>query len=115
MDFQNLIETKLEPIGEVGNDIVYRCPQCEGDQGSGHFYVDYDKGFYHCFKCGLRGRKLESLLRFLMRDSSFCFYVLRNWTLAVNSADHKETKCFICFRSVNRAPTSDFCLRGSLC
>ena len=65
MDFQSLIERKLEPVGASNNDIIYRCPQCEGTEGSGHLYVNYDKGYFNCFKCSLSGRRIEGLLRVL--------------------------------------------------
>lgn len=77
-DFQSLVERKLEPVGETGNDVIYRCPQCEGDSGSGHLYVNYNNGLYHCFKCGFRGRKIESLLRFLHIDIDYDYTKLYN-------------------------------------
>ena len=71
VDFQSLVERKLEPVGSMGNDIIYRCPKCEGVDGSGHLYVNYDKGYYHCFKCALSGRRIESLLRVLGMDIDY--------------------------------------------
>lgn len=70
-DYQSLVEKKLEPVGRSNNDIIYRCPVCEGEQGSGHLYVDYDKNYWHCFKCGIGGRRLESLLKLLHIDVSY--------------------------------------------
>jgi len=71
MDFQSLVERKLEPVGKSNNDVIYRCPYCEGDTGSGHMYVNYDKGYWHCFKCSMGGKRMESLLRALHIDISY--------------------------------------------
>ena len=68
MDFQSLVETKLDPIGASSNDIIYRCPLC--DDSSGHLYVDYDKEYWHCFKCDAGG-KIASLLRILQIDIKY--------------------------------------------
>lgn len=76
MDFQSLIETKLEPVGQSNNDIIYRCPQCEGSTGSGHLYVNYDRGYYNCFKCTLGGRRLEGLLKILHIDIQYDYIKL---------------------------------------
>lgn len=65
MDFQSLVETKLDPVSESVNDIVYRCPLCEGVEGSGHLYVDYNKNYWHCFRCDAGGKSIESLLKIL--------------------------------------------------
>lgn len=69
--FQNLVEMKLDPVGKSGNDVIYRCPKCEGISGSGHLYVNYDRNVYHCFKCNFRGRNIVSLLKFLNVDIDF--------------------------------------------
>lgn len=71
MDFQSIVERKLEPVGTSNRDIIYRCPQCEGDSSSGHLYVNYDKGYYHCFKCNLSGKRIEGLLKVLHIDIDF--------------------------------------------
>lgn len=71
MDFQSLVEQKLEPIGQSNNDIIYRCPYCEGNKGSGHLYVNYTKNYWHCFKCGHGGKRMESLLKALHIDISY--------------------------------------------
>lgn len=71
MDFQSLVERKLEPVGTSNKDVIYRCPQCEGDSGSGHLYINYDKGYYNCFKCAFRGRRIESLLKYLNIDVDY--------------------------------------------
>lgn len=78
IDFQSLVEQKLEPTGSSGNDIIYRCPQCEGTEGSGHLYINYRKGYYHCFKCGFRGRRIESLLRYLKINTDFDYSKIYN-------------------------------------
>lgn len=78
MDFQSLVERKLEPVGASGNDIVYRCPKCEGTTGSGHLYVNYDKGYYNCFKCALSGRRIESLLKVLGIDIDYDYEKIYN-------------------------------------
>ena len=58
-----MIESKLEPVGKSNDDIIYLCPQC--DDKSGHLYVNYNKGYFHCFKCNLSGKRLEGLLKIL--------------------------------------------------
>ena len=63
MNFQSMIESKLEPVGKSNDDIIYLCPQC--DDKSGHLYVNYNKGYFHCFKCNLSGKRLEGLLKIL--------------------------------------------------
>lgn len=60
--YQTLVESKLEPVGNSGDNVVYRCPQCERTVGSGHLYVNYKKNMYNCFKCGLKGRDVAKLL-----------------------------------------------------
>ena len=70
-DFQSLVERKLDPVGKSNNDIIYRCPYCEGNSGSGHMYVNYDRGYWHCFKCNMGGKRMESLLRALHIDISY--------------------------------------------
>ena len=70
-DFQSLVEQKLEPVGKSNNDVIYRCPYCEGSTGSGHMYVNYDKNYWHCFKCNMGGKRMESLLRALHIDISY--------------------------------------------
>lgn len=60
--YQTLIESKLEPVGESGDNVIYRCPQCERHTGSGHLYVNYKKNVYNCFKCSLSGRDIRTLL-----------------------------------------------------
>lgn len=76
MDFQSMIEQRLEPVGRSGNDIIYLCPQC--DDTSGHLYINYDKGYYHCFKCNLSGKRLESLLKKLHIDIDYDYTKLYN-------------------------------------
>ena len=71
MDFQSLVDRKLEPVGKSNNDIIYRCPQCEGAEGSGHLYVDYNKGYFHCFKCNFSGKRIEALLKYLKVDINY--------------------------------------------
>ena len=60
---KSLIEHRLRQVNKSGNDTIYLCPKC--DDKSGHLYVDYDKGFFHCFHCGFKGRSLEYLARSL--------------------------------------------------
>lgn len=69
MDYQSLVETKLEPVSESSKDIVYRCPIC--DDKSGHLYVDYNKEMWHCFKCNAGGKSISSLLRLLNINADF--------------------------------------------
>lgn len=59
----------MTPVGRSNNDIIYTCPQC--DDKSGHLYVNYDKGYFHCFKCGLSGKRMEGLLRVLHIDINY--------------------------------------------
>lgn len=68
-DFQSLVEMKLEPVGKSNNDVVYRCPRC--DDQSGHLYVNYDKGYFNCFKCSLGGKKIEGLLKVLQIEIGY--------------------------------------------
>ena len=68
-DFKSLVETRLDPVGLSGNDTIYCCPNC--DDKSGHLYVNYDKGYYNCFKCSLSGKRIEGLLRTLHIDVDF--------------------------------------------
>ena len=68
-DYQSLVETKLEPVGASGNDIIYRCPKCEDH--SGHLYVNYDREYWHCFKCDAGGKRIESLLKVLNINADF--------------------------------------------
>ena len=49
--YQTLIESKLECLGYSGENSIYRCPVCERNSGSGHLYVNYQKGMFNCFKC----------------------------------------------------------------
>jgi len=60
--YQTLVESKLDPVGESGDNVIYRCPQCERHTGSGHLYVNYKKNVYNCFKCNLSGRDIRRLL-----------------------------------------------------
>jgi DNA primase len=76
MEFQSLIETKLEPVGKSGDDIIYICPQC--DDKSGHLYINYNKGYWHCFKCGAGGKRIESLLRLLHIEIGYDYTKLYN-------------------------------------
>lgn len=78
MDFQSMVERKLEPVGRSNNDIIYRCPYCEGETGSGHLYVNYDKEYWHCFKCNIGGKRMESLLKALHIDISYDYQKLYN-------------------------------------
>lgn len=66
--YQSLIEAKLTPVQETPKDVVYMCPRCEGSTGSGHLYVNYTKGYYHCYRCDLGGKNLKSLVRLLGLD-----------------------------------------------
>lgn len=63
MNLKSLIERKLEPVGYSAEDTIYRCPLC--NDSSGHMYVDYHKGYWHCFRCDAGGKSIESLLRVL--------------------------------------------------
>lgn len=65
--YEGLVDSVLDPVGESGGgkDIIYRCPFCEGIKGSGHLYINYDKNLYHCYKCGVGGRDIRSLLRLM--------------------------------------------------
>lgn len=60
--YQTLIESKLECVGYSGENSIYRCPVCERNSGSGHLYVNYQKGMFNCFKCNFSGRSLSKLL-----------------------------------------------------
>lgn len=71
MDYRSLIERKLEPVGKMNNEVVYRCPNCEGVEGSGHLYVNYQKGYFNCFKCNTGGKRLEGLLKILNIDLGY--------------------------------------------
>lgn len=73
MEFQSLVERKLNPVGRSGEDIIYRCPVCEGEIGSGHLYVNYRKGYFHCFKCDLAGKRINKLLRILHIDTNYSY------------------------------------------
>lgn len=68
--YQTLVESKLIPTGESGTNVIYHCPVCERGSGSGHLYVDFDKGVFHCFKCGFKGRSIPTLLSYLGYDRS---------------------------------------------
>lgn len=78
MDFQSLIETRLEPVGNSGKDVIYRCPNCEGDLGSGHLYINYEKEYFHCFKCDFAGKSLDKLLKFLNINANYDYSKLRD-------------------------------------
>ena len=60
--YQTLIESKMECVGYSGENSIYRCPVCERNSGSGHLYVNYQKGMFNCFKCNFSGRSLSKLL-----------------------------------------------------
>lgn len=77
-EFQSLVERKLTPVGISGDDTIYACPCCEDESTGHHLYVDYNKGVYHCFKCGFRGRRIESLLKFLHVDLKYDYTKLYN-------------------------------------
>lgn len=62
MSYQRLVETVLQPQGRSGNNIIYRCPNCEDSSGGGHLYVDYVKNVFNCFKCGFKSRDVRSLV-----------------------------------------------------
>lgn len=68
-EFKSLVERKLDPVGRSGNDIIYLCPEC--NDTSGHLYVDYNKQYWHCFRCGIGGKRLESLLRLIHIDIDY--------------------------------------------
>lgn len=63
LNFQSLVERKLSPVGSMGNDVIYLCPKC--DDKSGHLYIDYNKNYWHCFRCGIGGKRIEGLLKML--------------------------------------------------
>ena len=63
MNYQSLLERKLEPQGASGDEVVYICPNPECDDKSGHLYVNYMNNRWHCFKCGRGGYRLESLMK----------------------------------------------------
>ena len=71
MDFQSLVERKLPPVGVSGNDTIYPCPYCEDVSSGHHLYINYDKGYWHCFKCGIGGKRIESLLRVIHIDVDY--------------------------------------------
>lgn len=71
MDYRSLVERKLTPQGQVGKDTVYACPKCEDISTGHHLYVDYDKGRWHCFHCGIGSKKMKALLRILNIDASY--------------------------------------------
>lgn len=69
-NYQSLVERVLTPVGKSGNDIIYLCPRC-GDK-SGHLYIDFTRGRYHCVRCSqVKGRDIRNLLRQLNIDLSF--------------------------------------------
>lgn len=72
---KNLVEMKLDPVGRSGKDIIYICPDC--NDTSGHLYVDYDKGYFNCFKCSFGGKSLGKLLRKLGIKSDFDYEELQ--------------------------------------
>lgn len=68
--YQSLVERVLVPVGRSGKDVIYVCPHC--DDKSGHLYIDYDRGYYNCFKCGeFKGRSLYTLLQYLGVDAGY--------------------------------------------
>ena len=71
MNLKSLVERKLSPQGKSGNDIIYGCPNCENPDQGHHLYVNYDKGYWHCFKCGSGGKRIESLLKILNIDIDY--------------------------------------------
>lgn len=73
-----MIERKLEPVGNSGNDIIYVCPNPRCDDVSGHLWVNYEKHKFHCWKCGFKGRRLESLMKFLGIDANYDYDKLYN-------------------------------------
>lgn len=87
-----MIETKLEPVGNTSNDTIYLCPEC--DDKSGHMYVNYDKNYWHCFRCGIGGKRLESLLRLLRLEVNYNYEKLY-------SEQDKELDSIISMKSNN--------------
>lgn len=71
MNYQSMIENKLHPQGQSGNEIIYACPNCEDLDSGHHLYVNYDKNVWHCVKCGAGGRRLTSLLKLLNLSVDF--------------------------------------------
>ena len=71
VDFQGLVERKLTPTGMSGSDIIYPCPKCEDLHTGHHLYVNYDKGYWHCFHCNSGGKRIESLLKALNIDVNY--------------------------------------------
>lgn len=80
MSYQKLIESVLPQQGRSGNNIIYRCPNCEGSTGSGHLYVNYDKNVYNCFKCGFKSRDIKLLVSRLGFDVTFDYDRMTNVT-----------------------------------
>lgn len=75
MSLQGLLESKLSPRGRSGKDIIYLCPEC--NDRSGHLYVNYEKGYFHCFRCDFGGRSLNKLLRRLGLRPDFDYESLK--------------------------------------
>lgn len=71
VDFQSLVERKLTPTGLSGSDIIYPCPKCEDLNTGHHLYVNYNKGYWHCFHCNSGGKRIESLLKALNIDVNY--------------------------------------------
>lgn len=67
VDFQSLLERRLDPVGVSGNEVIYLCPEC--DDKSGHLYVNFDKNVFNCVRCRYSGR-LPKLIRKVGLDLS---------------------------------------------
>lgn len=77
-NYQSLVETKLAPVSNFGDDVVYQCPLCESETSSGHLYVNYEKNKFNCFKCELGGKDIRLLLKVLSIDVSYDYEALYN-------------------------------------
>jgi len=77
-DYQSLVERKLAPKGVSGKDSIYACPLCESEDTGHHLYVDYSKGYWHCFHCDAGGKRIESLLKLLNISVDYDYEILYN-------------------------------------
>lgn len=70
-EYQTILETRLQIQGSTSTDTIYACPLCEDPDKGHHLYVNYDKGYFHCVRCGFGGRNLKKLFKFLRIDLNF--------------------------------------------
>lgn len=75
---QSLVESKLDPKGRTGEEIVYACPNCENHEEGHHLQVNYRKGYFNCFKCEFGGKNLDKLLRKIGISTDFDYDILQS-------------------------------------